>query len=173
MIKLEKLLPSDFDTFKSWITHEEELAQFAGPMFSYPLTDEQLLNYINDGRRISHKVVLTESGQMIGHCELNFEDASRPRLSRILIGDKEFRNKGLGKLIVNAMLEKVFIERDFQHADLYVFEWNQGAINCYRQIGFSINEGVESMFDRGNEIWKAINMGIDKEVWLKKMSSDK
>ena len=62
--------------------------------------------------------------EVIGHCELNFEN-TLPRLSRILIADTCFRNKGYGKLIVNKMLQKIFLERGFIAADL------KGEVNEY------------------------------------------
>lgn len=84
MIRLSKLAQTDFDVFKSWIKDKNELLQFAGPMLSFPVTDDQLLNYINDKRRIVYKVILIETNEIIGNAELNFEN-SLPRLSRILL----------------------------------------------------------------------------------------
>ena len=46
MIELKPFTENDFPIFKSWIHSEEELFQFAGPIFTYPLTDEQLTKYI-------------------------------------------------------------------------------------------------------------------------------
>ncbi len=166
MIHFEKLEPNDFNTFKSWVSNKDELFQFSGPIFNFPLTDEQLMNYINDRRRISFKVMLTDSNQLIGHCELNFENPL-PRLSRILIGEKEFRNKGVGKLIVTKMLEQLFIEREFEKADLNVFDWNLGALKCYQNVGFKIIETIVSEHVNGGEVWRILNMTISKDTWIR------
>jgi len=74
MIELRKLEQGDFDIFKSWISSKDELFQFAGPIFHFPLTDEQLHTYITDERRVAYKVVLSEKNTIIGNAELNFEN---------------------------------------------------------------------------------------------------
>ena len=165
MVYLQKLEESDFDIFKSWIKSQNELFQFAGPIFTFPLTDNQLHKYITDERRIVYKVVLSATNEVIGNAELNLEN-STPRLSRILIGDINNRNKGIGKSIVNMMLDKLFSEFNFTEADLNVFDWNKSAIRCYEQIGFVVNPNVASKQNNDGSIWTAINMTISKNHWL-------
>jgi RimJ/RimL family protein N-acetyltransferase len=57
MIELYPFTSSDFETFKSWVNSEEELVQFAGPLFNYPLTDTQLHRYIQMTDKRPLKVV--------------------------------------------------------------------------------------------------------------------
>ena len=165
MIELKPLQPSDFDTFKSWITNRDQLFQFAGPILDYPVTDKQLLVYTNDPRRKVFKVNLKESGEMVGNAELNFEQ-NLPRLSRILIGNPAHRNKGLGKQVINELLSRLFIEEDYEQADLNVFDWNVTAIRCYERAGFIINPHLvyNHLIDGVN--WAAVNMIITKKRWL-------
>lgn len=165
MIELIKLKQSDFAIFKSWINNQDELFHFAGPILKFPITDDQLLNYTNDSQRIVYKVVLKESNKTIGNAELNFENPL-PRLSRILIGNKTDRNKGLGKILVGKMLEILFYEYNFQQVDLNVFDWNKAAIKCYESVGFVINPDLVYKHNYKNEIWTAINMTISKQNWL-------
>ncbi|HSY62465.1 MAG TPA: GNAT family N-acetyltransferase [Cytophaga sp.] len=167
MIFLSPFNQNDFERFKSWIKSQDELFQFAGPIFTYPLTDEQLITYINDSRRITFKVIHSNTNEVIGHCELNFENAL-PRLSRILIADTNARDKGLGKLIVHKMLEELFIKRNFDTADLNVFDWNKNAIRCYEQVGFAINPAIVKSQMNNGEAWTALNMVISKKDWLTK-----
>jgi RimJ/RimL family protein N-acetyltransferase len=160
MIKLNKLEQTDFDIFKSWIKDKNELLQFAGSLLTFPITDDQLLKYITDERRIVYKVLLTETNELIGNAELNFENPL-PRLSRILIGNIKNRNKGFGKQIVTKFLEKLFLEYDFQAADLNVFEWNKAGIKCYENVGFKINPDLVYKYNNDGEIWTALNMTIE------------
>jgi hypothetical protein len=51
MIQLEKFTKDDFDRFISWIDSEEELIQFAGPLFTYPLSHQQLNNYLTQQKK--------------------------------------------------------------------------------------------------------------------------
>ena len=96
MIVLKEFTNSDFNTFISWCTSEEMITQFAGPIFTYPVTKNQLDNYLNDKSKKPFKVVLTKTQETIGHCELNFEEKETPKLSRVLI-------KKLSRILINSV----------------------------------------------------------------------
>ena len=69
---------------------QRELVQFAGDLFTYPLSENQLHAYLSQEKLIAKKIIHIESGEVIGHRELNFLN-EHPRLSRILIGNKQKR----------------------------------------------------------------------------------
>jgi RimJ/RimL family protein N-acetyltransferase len=159
MITLEKFTPLDFDLLKSWINSEEELIQFAGTIFEFPLTDEQLSNYVRMIDRRPLRVLYNAS--VIGHCELNFQN-STPRLSRILIGEKIFRGKGLGREIVVAMVNEIFKNGEYNQIDLNVFDWNTSAISCYQKVGFTINPKESKVVIVNGKNWTCLNMILYK-----------
>ncbi|MEC5143456.1 GNAT family protein [Chitinophaga sp. 212800010-3] len=164
MITLEKFTTEDFDRFISWIGTEEELVQFAGPIFTYPLTREQLYRYQQSVGKQPFRVRLTATGEVIGHCELNFENYL-PRLSRILIGDREMRNRGLGKLIVRELVNRLFSTTIHDMVDLNVYDWNANAIAAYTRLGFRVNPEKEKTVQVGNATWRAYNMILKKADW--------
>jgi len=45
MISLENFSENDFEKLISWVSNKEDLIQFAGSIFNFPLTKEQLNNY--------------------------------------------------------------------------------------------------------------------------------
>lgn len=159
MIKLLKFGEEDFQLLKSWIKSDEELIQFAGAIFSFPLTDEQLSKYINTNHFKPFKILLLETNEVIGHCELNFENGNR-RLSRILIGNKNLRGKNIGEAVVKEMLNLLFDYPNTTQVDLNVFDWNKPAIRCYEKVGFSINQNNIKEVKVNGKTWKAINMVI-------------
>lgn len=167
MIRLNKLTPNDFGLFKSWIESEEELVQFSGTIFTYPLNDEQLNKYINNSQRRSYKVISTDTDETIGHVELNLEN-EHPRLSRLIIGNKEYRNKGLGKEIILKLLEKAFIEHHAKYVDVNVYDWNMTALKSYQKVGFHITPEESYSHELNFKIWTAINMCITQKRWLSK-----
>ena len=161
MIRLMPFTENDFEIFKSWIHNEEELFQFAGPLLSYPVTNEQLRSYIKTTNKTPLKVVLISTNQTIGHCELNFENGNN-RLSRILIGNKELRGQKIGEQIVHKMAALLFKDSKVNEIDLNVFDWNKGAIKCYKKVGFQINhEKSDEMLING-KIWTRLNMVLDR-----------
>ena len=170
MIRLEPFAKTDFNKLISWIDSEEDLVQFAGPIFKFPLSEKQLEKYLEDKNRFAFKVIDTESEQIIGHCEIYLTEQSA-KLCRILIGDKSFRGKGLGLQIVIILLEKSFTNFDKPFVELNVFDWNVGAIKCYEKAGFEINKNKTSTINVKGKIWNSINMTIDIATWNKLKSN--
>lgn len=153
---------NDFERLKSWISSEKELIQFAGPIFSHPLTNEQLEKYIASKDRKVCKIILDETAEIIGHCEFNFENGIH-RISRVLIGDERFRNRGIGTEVIVKMSREFFNDKAVEAIDLNVFAWNDRAIKCYENIGFKIN--ITTLFERkvDGEIWENHNMILTRE----------
>lgn len=162
MIELKPFTENDFDTFKSWIHSEEELYQFAGPIFSYPVTDQQLRDYIQMTDRKPLKVVLIATNKTIGHCELNFENG-KYRLSRILVGDKNLRGQKVGEQIVRKMVDLFFQNEQVNEVDLNVFDWNKRAIKCYEKVGFKINPNKTGEMIVKGKVWTKLNMILKRE----------
>lgn len=171
MIQLEKFSREDFDRFISWIDNEEDMIQFAGPLFSYPITHNQLEEYLKQSKKLPFRIKLVETDDIIGHCELNFENET-PRLSRILIGEKSLRNKGLGKLVVHKMIDIVFSTTSYNAVDLSVFDWNLNAVACYKKIGFKVRPELESTMIVSNKTWTASNMILEKVEYKSETSKD-
>ena len=91
MIKLTPFRPSDFATFISWLDNEELLFQIAGKYFTFPLTNDQLQNYLDDEKSIAFNVVDLE-------------------LDKIIIGDPSMRGKRLGGQLIEALKQHAFSE---------------------------------------------------------------
>ena len=165
MIELAPFTEDDFEVFKSWIHSEEELFQFAGPLIPYPVSDDSLRDYIRMTDRKPLKVVLTSTQETIGHCELNFQNEN-PRLSRILVGNKELRGQKIGELIVREMVDLLFQDQNINKVDLNVFDWNKAAIRCYEKVGFKIvHENTDEMSVNG-KVWTRLNMVLKREKSL-------
>ena len=161
MLKLELFTKEDYARLISWIENEEELIQFAGPVFTFPLTEKQLEKYSEDNCRFAYKVIEENSNQTIGHCEIYLSENSA-KLCRILIGEKSFRGKGLGLEIVKRLLEKCFNQFNSLFVELNVYDWNTGAIKCYEKAGFKINKDKYKTIAVNGKKWTSINMFVDK-----------
>jgi len=162
MIRLIKFDKVDFNRLINWIDSEESMIQFSGPIFDYPITHKQLDNYINTENRIVYKVIDADSEEVIGHAELNNIDYKNTsaRICRILVGEKQYRNKGYGKAIINELVRFVFEDLNFHRLDLAVYDFNQQAINCYKDCGFEIEGLFIDNKKVGNGYWSTYNMSI-------------
>lgn len=154
----------DAERLIGWIDSESLLYQFAGPIFTYPLTREQIAEYLNDQNRKIFRVALRTTGAIIGHCELNYTDGLH-RLSRILIGSKVHRGKGYGGATVQAMVTAFFQDPTVEEVDLNVFEWNQAAVRCYEQQGFVHRHEQTVEFKVPGATWVRLNMVLTRQHW--------
>jgi len=139
MLKLEPFTQDDFSRLINWIDTKRELVQFAGDLFTYPLSEDQLHAYLSQEKLVAKKIIHIESGEVIGHCELNFLN-EHPRLSRILIGNKQNRGLGYGAKIIRLMIDAIQKEIPSKQVELRVFGYNANAIKLYKKEGFVIQE---------------------------------
>lgn len=162
MIRFEKFENGDFDRLMNWVSSEEFMIQFSGPIFKYPLDHEQLKAYVTNSNRLIYKVIDAESNKVIGHAELNNIDHKNQnaRISRALVGDPEDRNKGYGKQIIKKLLHIGFEELKLHRIDLGVFEFNTSAIACYKACGFVMEGLLRESYKIDNRFVSGYNMGI-------------
>jgi len=159
---LKTFTNNDFDRLISWIKDKESLIQFAGTVFSYPLTKDQLEKYLEDKKRFTFKVVTRDDQQTIGHVEIYRENETTCRLCRILIGDINFRGKGLCLEIVEQLVNYCLIEFKCSKINLNVYDWNLTAIKCYEKAGFKTNSEKFKEININGKLWKSINMIYDR-----------
>ena len=162
MIELKPFNKDDFQTLISWIKSEKDLIQFAGLVFSYPLTNNQLHKYVNDLNRKVFKIVDSVNGLTIGHSEIYFKDNSA-KLCRILIGNIKYRGKGICEKIIQKLVDISFENINIKKVELSVFDWNIPAIKCYKKVGFQFDRENIKTAKIKNEIWTAINMKIERD----------
>ena len=139
MLKLEPFNQDDFSRLIGWVDTKRELIQFAGDLFTYSLSEDQLHAYLSQEKLVAKKIIHIESGEVIGHCELNFLN-EYPRLSRILIGNKQNRGLGYGAKIIRLMIDAIQKEIPTKQVELRVFGYNTNAIKLYKKEGFVIQE---------------------------------
>ena len=166
MLNLQPFTNKDFERLISWLNSEKELVQFAGPKFTYPLTISQLEDYVTKDGLMPKTVVDTKSGEVIGHCELNFTNEF-PRLGKILIGNKSYRGKGLGKQLVELMITEIKQIKPTEKVELRVYEWNKNAVDLYTKKGFVIQpeHTIDYQFSNG-ELWTNYYMTMQLDTNL-------
>ncbi len=163
MTELKPFKEDDFEKLISWVDSKELLIQFAGFIFTYPLTEEQLAAYIFDNKRHAFKVIDPEANETIGHAEIYLTEPKTALLCRILIGSQKHRGKGIGQQIMYQLIAYSFERLNVKIAELNVFDWNISAIKCYEKVGFKINPDKVKTAEVNGAVWTAINMTLRKE----------
>lgn len=172
MIKLQKFTEADFDQLIEWINTPELLTDWAGNIFSFPLTKSALEWYI-DGANIAgesdafiYKAVEEISGKTIGHISLGSISYtnSYARITRVFLAPA-MQGKGLCKLIIRQLLSIAFEELHFHRVYLGVYTDNAAAIKCYEQAGLK-REGINRDILKTETGYRSmLEMSILEDEW--------
>jgi RimJ/RimL family protein N-acetyltransferase len=82
--------------------------------------------------------VETSDGKHIANCVYyNINAKDRKAEVGIMIGDRDYWNKGIGVEIMRALLRLVFNTTDLQHIYLTTLDWNIRAQKCFHKCGFA------------------------------------
>lgn len=172
MIELRYFTSSDFKQLIEWSGDEAFMLQWAGPQFQYPLTEDQLTQYIEGANdplksdRLIYKAMDQASGQTVGHISLRIERENRSgRIGRVLVGSSHTRGAGIGLQMINAVLKIGFDELKLHRISLGVFDFNHAAIRCYEKAGF-IREGLlRDARKYQDSYWNLIEMSMLEDEW--------
>jgi len=175
MIKLELMERDDLIKVVQWNENKsaDDLLQWAGPVYSYPLTLAQVENfYLNEVKKensniYAYKILLTETGAAIGTIEIRITDEENKigKVGRFLIGEESIRGKGIGTKVLREVVRMGFEEFKLNKITLGVFDFNEGAIKCYEKVGFKKVKFIENARKSSNSYWNLFEMAILKDEW--------
>ena len=173
MLELLKFTKSDIDQLISWIPDEKFLMQWAGPKYTYPLTNSQLeetlkLSHATNPSVYIFKSILKNTSITVGHIQIMDIDYTNMEgmLGRVLIGKKEERGKGLGLEMVRLAVKYAFEKINLNRIKLGVFDFNTDAIKCYNRIGFREYEYKKNARYIDNNYWNIILMEMYKNDYI-------
>lgn len=121
---------------------------FNDPEVSIPLGDEAYTPYSlekarDDVQEIINKqkhmfsIIDSVTDTLIGRCGLyNIDWINRKAGLGIVIGEKEYWNRGYGQDATSLLLEHAFHFLNLNSVMLGVMEFNTRAIGCYQKVGF-------------------------------------
>lgn len=173
MIQLQYFTSSDFKQLIEWSGDASFLLQWAGPQFTYPLTEEQLRNYIagandlNNSEKLIYKAVEVQSNLVVGHvCLGSIDRRNRSgRVGKVLVGHSSIRNNGIGSAMIKAVLRVGFDELKLHRISLGVFDFNHAAIRCYEKVGFSKEGVLRDARRHQDSYWSLVEMSILENEW--------
>lgn len=175
MIRLQLMQREDLKKIIEWNIDKsaDELLQWAGPMYNYPLTLVQLENYFLDEIKkeysniFLYKIELVNTGEIIGTVELREIDKNNKigRVCRFLIGQENIRGRGIGAKVLKEILRIGFEDLKFEKITLGVFDFNKSAIKCYENVGFTKVKLIENARKSSKGYWGLYEMVISKDGW--------
>lgn len=180
MIALEPFQEHDFDNLINWVDSRELLHNWSGSLFSFPLTRRSLQWYIDDTNGIGesdafvYKAVDKTDGNAVGHISLGSISWSNKsaRITRVLIGDKNYLGKGICRQMVEAISKIGFETLGLHRISLGVYQNNLAAVSCYKKAGY-VEEGVSrDIFLHEGSYWSMVEMAMLEDEWKAKMTKD-
>ncbi|PXW92204.1 RimJ/RimL family protein N-acetyltransferase [Streptohalobacillus salinus] len=148
MLIIERFTEADIDTLLAFLKEQsrEQLFNWAGTTFTPPVTRQQVLAYLNEGKSkrlpVNHYIVKAEkTGEAVGHFQLAEIDAVNKSvfLNRVYIHEPE-QGKGYGAALLAEVKRLVLRDWGYHRLALYVLSTNTRALSLYRQAGF-VEEG--------------------------------
>ena len=172
MLQLQPFERSDFEQLITWVNSEALMINWAGSLFTYPLTQKSLDWYIENVNDLEksdvfiYKATDSITGTSIGHISLgSISRKNRSgRITRVLVGDT-VRGKGCCQGMVNAILKIGFDDLKLHRISLGAYTINPSAINCYKKCGFVIEGITRDVLWFKNEWWSLMEMSILEDEW--------
>ncbi|HWI54276.1 MAG TPA: GNAT family protein [Desulfobacteria bacterium] len=109
-------------------------------------------------------IIETLTGKPIGFISLGDIDRDSHKAEvGMLIGEKEFWDRGFGTEGLKLLIKYLFYEMDFNRIGLEVFEYNTRAKKAYQKIGFKVEGLLRQALFRKNKYYDIFIMGILKQ----------
>lgn len=166
-VALRAASPDDAtEEYLGWLNDEETTKGLVTGLF--PSTMEELKSYLSTAVASKDAIMFAicdiKTGKHIGNIKLDqFDWIARTCELGILIGDPNYRGKGIGKEVCRLVLKYAFEKLNIRKVFLAVFANNPGAKALYEKIGF-VQEGcLRQHVWRDGEFVDLYQMGIFSE----------
>jgi RimJ/RimL family protein N-acetyltransferase len=170
-IKLSPFQEADFALLCSQIPDARFLLQWAGPKYKFPLTYEQIAQ--RDNQTIDNKksiyifnAVACPTNKIIGFIELVLRDFSSMKViveSVIIFND--YRGQGYGIQLMMETINFAFKQLGIAEMVLGVFDFNNSAISCYKNVGFEESGTIKVKTPFADTYWNCILMNLPITKW--------
>lgn len=164
---LRPIKMGDASRFVKWLK-DPEVNKFITRKPATIKDEKQWIKNLVKLKKIEHHfAVETNEGIHIGSASLFLNLKDKNAKFGILIGDKNYWDKGYGTDITKTILNYGFTKLKLHRIQLRVYEYNSRAINVYQKLGFKL-EGIkrEDVLYKG-KFYNHLLMGILKNEWIK------
>lgn len=113
-------------------------------------------------------IIETLTGKPIGFISLGEIDRDNHKAEvGMLVGEKEYWDRGFGTDGLRILLNYLFFELDFNRIGLEVFEYNIRAKKAYQKIGFKVEGLLRQGLFRKGRYYDIFLMGILKQDFIR------
>lgn len=158
----------DASTLISWAPTSDDLLQWAGPLFTFPLEEEQLAKYASTADDCRHLIsaVIRDSNAVVGHAELNIlADHELGQIRRLAVAPA-MRERGVATRLLQWLVTFAFDDLGLHRLELCVFSFNERALRCYERAGFRREGLARDARKASNGYWDLVYMAL-LENWYR------
>jgi RimJ/RimL family protein N-acetyltransferase len=157
----------DASALLTWARTPDELLQWAGSIFTFPLDEHQLASYAAgvDRHRCLISAVGSSDAEVLGHAELKIEPELRlGKIGRVAIAPRA-RTKGIATKMLRWLASFAFDDRELERLELRVFSFNAPAIACYERVGFLTERTIRDARKSSDGYWDVIHMAMHEDAY--------
>jgi RimJ/RimL family protein N-acetyltransferase len=167
-VKIRAKRLADADDDYAWLT-DAELAELDAAPLSTTTFPQYLASYTSDLRyppTIRHQFAIeTREGKHIGNCTYYGIDSDKGEAELgIMIGDRDYWDKGYGSEAVSALLKHVFEKTRLNRLYLKTLVKNKRAQKCFSKCGFTPYGQLKK------DGYSFILMELKREDWEKRQT---
>lgn len=156
------------DSYHRWVNDEDVVDMMGFPDYHLPMEKERKWAELQQDMTRDERsfTILTKKGKAIGNLGLMCIDGvSRSAIFGIMIGEKDYWDRGYGTDAIDTALKVAFEEMGLRRISLTAIDMNDRALACYEKCGF-VTEGRdrEAKFHKG-EYRDFVRMSILKREW--------
>lgn len=138
---LEAATEDDIDELMSWFPDAQSVDIWGGPVFRYPF-DRSTFHEDCRWKEFSTYCLRSPGGDMAAFGQLGAR-YDRAHLAR-LITHPAMRGRGVGRRLLEGLIDKARDEQNFSKVALFVYQDNEPAYQCYLALGFDIQPYPEN-----------------------------
>lgn len=161
---------TDFIHITKWIQDERTHALWCANLLSYPLSEEELHNYLiehnlkfcsqsqcdtirNEKEYDGAYVYADENEQPVGFFAYTVNEEDKSGFLRFIMVDNTLRSKGYGTGMLRELQRFAYEKTGVNSIRLIVFDVNIAARKCYEKAGFTAMKSAPDAFSYQDEMW--------------------
>lgn len=169
---LRPCIAAHYENVTSWLSVDEFELFMTSSSLKIPVTPEQFENYrknsgAEEGTHKFLEIIHLASEKHVGHFEIkaihsHFRNGT---LAHVLLGDREFRNKGYGRELCGLMADYGFQCLQLYRLSASVHTCNTKAVAVYIKAGFVIEGLIRDVLEFRNKRYSLYQMSLLRPEW--------
>lgn len=127
-------------------------------LLPYPVTEAFLTNELKSNT--FHAFSVYRNNLLIGHAAIRELSPTSAEICRVIIADPNYRGQGLGRELVESLLDIAGHNLKKKVIVAHLYEWNTDGIRCYTNAGFKRKPSLDETHHFDGENWESLGFEL-------------